>query len=376
MDDLRLRFTALDSVAVPDLWADIERRASTASTAPAKRVTRRDSSATLSPAVILLIVGLLIAAVATAIVVGSWINQVVPPIQPTPTSATSAPSATATALSAPGARSSPNPSLLHCGNHFSTEQIADFPTLPRPAGSPSAGLLTFVGYSDQIGYWLDLIDPVHLTLARRIPLSDFIPVGEPGGIRKLSWSPDGGLLAFDTAGDCYDAFVMSADGMRVWHILDGSSSERFDAWGRDSSTWITTDAQRAADDQHVYVRTIATEQRTDLIREHPAQTGDTFEGALPRTESPDGRLMVEQVTPSRIEVVDLSTGVRSTIWRQSSGQFHFAGPIWSPDSKQIAFSAMASGDRDHYWYVVNADGSNVRTIDGTWFDVAWQPVWP
>src|SRR6185369_5686073 len=110
------------------------------------------------------------------------------PIQPTPTSTTSvpssaAPSATSTALSAPGARASPNPSLLHCGNHFSTEPIAGLPTLSLPAGPPSAGLLTSVGYSDQTGYWLAFIDHVRFTIARRLALTDYIPRAEHGGIR-------------------------------------------------------------------------------------------------------------------------------------------------------------------------------------------------
>lgn len=86
MDDLRRRFGDLDAVAVPDLWPDIERRASSQATGRVRsRTSWRGQSgrSVLSPAMLGLLVGFLLLAVVGGILVGSWFTKVTPTVEPT-----------------------------------------------------------------------------------------------------------------------------------------------------------------------------------------------------------------------------------------------------------------------------------------------------
>lgn len=90
MDDLRTRLADLDAVAAPDLWGDIERRASSQATQPVRpRTTWRGPAReqALSSTMLAVIAGLLVVAVGGGILIGSWIEQPTPTVtrRPDPT---------------------------------------------------------------------------------------------------------------------------------------------------------------------------------------------------------------------------------------------------------------------------------------------------
>ena len=78
MDDLRQRFADLDSVAVPDLWPDIERRASNAGTQAVRpRTSWRGQSGrrAISTTMLAVLTGLFVVAVGGGILIGSWLDR-------------------------------------------------------------------------------------------------------------------------------------------------------------------------------------------------------------------------------------------------------------------------------------------------------------
>ncbi len=82
MDDLRQRFLGLDAVRVPDLWGDIERRASSPTTESVRPQTiwRGDPGRrAISSSMLAVIAGLMVVAVGGGILIGSGIDR------PTPT---------------------------------------------------------------------------------------------------------------------------------------------------------------------------------------------------------------------------------------------------------------------------------------------------
>lgn len=80
MDDLRPRFANLDALAVPDLWTDIERRASQPTELVRPMTTWRGQSGRRAlPTMLLAVVaGLLVAVVAGGILIGRWLDGPMP----------------------------------------------------------------------------------------------------------------------------------------------------------------------------------------------------------------------------------------------------------------------------------------------------------
>jgi Tol biopolymer transport system component len=64
------------------------------------------------------------------------------------------------------------------------------------------------------------------------------------------------------------------------------------------------------------------------------------------------------------------------VFTNGCGCENFAPPIWSPDGKQIAFSADAAGGYPVYGtYVINADGKGTPLYLGlTTTELAWQRI--
>jgi hypothetical protein len=78
MDDLRPRFADLDSVAVPDLWPDIERRASGQATHALRPLTTwrgQPARRAISVTMLAVLAGLLVVAVGSGILIGTWIDR-------------------------------------------------------------------------------------------------------------------------------------------------------------------------------------------------------------------------------------------------------------------------------------------------------------
>ena len=195
MDDLRRRFAALESVAVPDLWADIELR--TASTPAVPAYSAREQTAVpsvrrrvvVSPMLVLLLVSLLIAALVGGILVGGWLNR------STPLPATLLP---------PSSTATPAPLAFDCAaaQRSASTRTDRWRSGPAPA-HPRNGWIATWG-TDAVPAVV-LVNPVTGDTCRLAEFRDYpaVPANPPGEGQRdwtplrgpLSWSPDGSALA-------------------------------------------------------------------------------------------------------------------------------------------------------------------------------------
>jgi hypothetical protein len=206
MDDLRRRFADLDALPVPDLWPDIERRASspaTESVRPQISWRREGGRRALSSMTLVLLVGLVVVSGGSAVLIGSWLNG------PTPSAAVStAPVTTVTTVTgcivrqeffAPGSIGAAECDLV------AAEALAQ---LPNDRGRPLAIL-------------------VHLSLC---PDECHGPNAFQGGSATIEYA-DGGEPVVLTIHGSLEAPEFETDDSRMWSGLQRPTSRNVDGPG-------------------------------------------------------------------------------------------------------------------------------------------------
>jgi hypothetical protein len=229
MDELRDRFAALERIAVPDLWSDIDRRTADATAAlPVHRqVTWRTERAPhrLSPMLVLPLLGLLLPLSLVLVMIGSRLPSFSTPVVPSPT-----------------------PSV-------STERIT---VGPAPAGPPQPGGIAYVTDGPRRGIVLAdpstgdtrPLTPPLIEMLDRHGCADEADLGvrQSAFVQDMTWSPDGGALVFhlvvgqrevsDSRPSC-GLFVVSSDGQTLQRVLPAPDWETpYDyspAWAPDGS---------------------------------------------------------------------------------------------------------------------------------------------
>ena len=92
--------------------------------------------------------------------------------------------------------------------------------------------------------------------------------------------------------------------------------------------------------------------------------------------SPDGRTLVYFSTPgtrahfvAEVWTINSDGSGKRRLYRSACCVGLWAAPIWSPDGRQIAFSADSAGGT----FVMNADGSRLHRVSKAWASqVAWR----
>jgi hypothetical protein len=251
MDDLKRQFAALDAVPMPDIRAEIDRRTSmeprTVRVTTARQTAIRPALV-LTPAMVVLLVGMLITALVGATLFGAWLNNLLTPTvllmpTPAPTETTPAPSPTPTLSAAVSfdcaaaqASAATRTDLWTSGPAVAAPRagwIAAWGTeaepevvLVNPLTGETCSLVTFSGFSGP---------PTAATLDR--PSSGWDP-----RLSQLAWSPDGGALAIvvvdhEDASCCRHAvYVWSALGL-AGPLIDvrHPSSLHVPSWSPDGS---------------------------------------------------------------------------------------------------------------------------------------------
>lgn len=178
-----------------------------------------------------------------------------------------------------------------------------------------------------------------------------------------AWSPNGRLLAFERIGSILSGlFTIRAGGSGLTRIAAEGSYPQWSPDGRRIVFDPNPDSIAVADADGSHV--------------HVLFAGARGTGPGAPSWSPDGRKLVFFKTPGRpghfvaeVWTMNPDGTDKKRLYRSGCCVEEWAPPVWSPDGRQIAFSADSAGGT----FVMNADGSGLRRrSSSTSSALAWQ----
>jgi len=181
---------------------------------------------------------------------------------------------------------------------------------------------------------------------------------------RPAWSPDHSKIVFEANNTI---FIMNADGTGA-RALTGVPDDGQASFTADGSKVVFAHENLKTGNSDVFTINVDGTNRKILVK-----MGNTSVNS-PRM-SPDGtKLAFEALRRNNndIVVMDLSTGRRTVV---AGGPNHETLPVWSPDSKRLAFRTGIL-DKGQCIGIVNADGTNLRdfTNDVAFCStVSWSP---
>lgn len=234
---------------------------------------------------------------------------------------------------------------------------------PRPAASPTGGLIAF-----DMGEDIYVMNPDGSDV-RNLTGTDNVFESAP------AWSPDGSRIAFVACTECTtpDIYVMNADGTGVTRLTDDAALDDAPAWSPDGTQIVYHSDQQAGaerqEDRDVYVvNADGTGKRR--LTEGPALDGNP-------TWSPDGtRIAFNRLfAPTESSAIYIMSIDGSGETQLTDPSLWAVSPNWSPDGSRIAFSVVDLATTTPDVYVMNADGTGLRklTDDPPAAVQAWSP---
>ena len=182
---------------------------------------------------------------------------------------------------------------------------------------------------------------------------------------RPAWSPNGRLIAFNrwrTTPRLFGMFTVRPDGSGLRLIARVGDGPAWSPNGRRIAFALRDSlAVVNADGSHPHV-----------LRAGPRGSGPGFP-----SWSPDGRKLVFLSTPgspghyvAEVWTINADGSGAKRLYRSACCVESYAPPIWSPNGRQIAFSAYPPGGT----FEVNADGTGLRRISPTdSLSLSWQP---
>lgn len=226
-----------------------------------------------------------------------------------------------------------------------------------------------------------------------------------------SWSPDGRSVAFisDRGGDEQQIYVASVDGGGLTRLSTGRSDESSPDWSPDGSEIVfvadvdadfqihvmnadgsgrTRLTQGFEDDEPAwspdgliiaFVSWLRDDSQTDIFAMNPDGSGQRNLSNTSELDewapswSPDGGSIL---FVSEWDIVVMSAdGSNETVLTAGLPAESFSdAPVWSPDGSMIAF-VLESGDDRFELTVMDADGSNRRSLGPALEPEFWRPAW-
>ncbi|MFF0246448.1 amidohydrolase family protein [Streptosporangium sandarakinum] len=205
------------------------------------------------------------------------------------------------------------------GGNTSVTSGTDFAVVPSPDGRMLA--------LDMLGVlW---VCSASGGTARRLT-SDLYDIAQP------DWSPDGSTIVFQSYRDgVFNLWTIRPDGSAITRLTTGPFDHREPRYSPDGRTIVySSDAGGSYGIHLLDVATGATRALTDTSAEE-------YEPAW----SPDGTKVAFVVSDSRIDVVDVATGARSTAVTVPAGQV-IHQPSWMPNGRDIAYHLFHAGAND------------------------------
>jgi TolB protein len=180
-----------------------------------------------------------------------------------------------------------------------------------------------------------------------------------------AWNSDGTAIAFTSRRDGPShVYVMQADGNGTRPITSGKENDSHPSWSPNGADLVF--ARGTAGDLYVV------SERTKRLRPIGRDAGEERDPAW----SPDGQWIAYSRREPGLEIREIwlirpnGTGRRQLTRLKAVS----VTPVWSPDSKRIAFATDVDGSFDIY--TVDADGTNVQnatTGAPDDFEPAWSP---
>lgn len=236
------------------------------------------------------------------------------------------------------------------------------------AGTISFTRMTQSG-SDFVFYAsFDVLSYANRTVTSVPRASQFTSIAAP------AWSPDGSLLAVEFVKKAVDdgvnhiqhyesdIYVLSADAEPNGRALTSDSRSRWPSWSADGRRIAYVSGTNALvsgandDPNHIYIIDATGGTPTRLT-----QTAGYY--SYPRW-SPDGTRLAFAESGDVFIVNADGSGLTKLTHSPLSG----TQPSWSPDGKRLAFVGAAGA-----LYVIDADGSNFRSLGTTGSGPVWSP---
>ncbi len=241
--------------------------------------------------------------------------------------------------------------------------ISNFPVTNLQAAERS--VLSF--FSDQRGnfdiYFLDIMGEI----LRRVPTDTL-------NKSSLTWSPDGRFFAYESNNDGNtDIYVMGVKRHEHRRLTHNPSKDGSPVWCFDGK-WIAFTSNRTGNTQ-IYKMDVNGEKLRQLTHR-----GDNKAPAW----SPDSQWIAFISSQNGKESLFVMTADGRRLKRLADASFKWAGCTWSPDGKQIAFSAWDIELKAVNIFIIDANGKNHhRLTSETWrgppfprvMPLAYRPVW-
>lgn len=162
--------------------------------------------------------------------------------------------------------------------------------------------------------------------ARRLT-SDLYDIAQP------EWSPDSRTLAFQSyrAGN-FDLWTIRPDGSGLRQLTHGPFDHREPRWSPDGRQLAFSGD--ASGSYGIYTLDVATGAVTTVA--------DTADEEYEPAWSPDGTKIAFVVLNTRIDIVDLAGGTRTTAVAVPTGQV-IHNPAWTPDGADLVYSLLVDG---------------------------------
>ena len=203
----------------------------------------------------------------------------------------------------------------------------------------------------------------------------FVMDGKGGSNRRLTggnsndfnpaFSPDGSRIAFQSDRDgSHHIYTMNLDGSDIKKLTSGTSNNRIPAWSPDGSEIVFQSDRDGR--EHLWTVSVNGGEPQQVTRgpQNDSAPSWSLDGTRIAYHSDAGG------GTTHIFVVDRRGGTPKQL---TDGPNRDNTPVWSPDGKRIAFASF----RDNQWniYVMNADGSDIRRLTNTSFNVkpSWAP---